>query len=213
MDSRQWWKQAYHGPMAVSPGLPPSDFAVELCDFLPRPSRVLELGCGSGEDSAYISRRGHWVLASDFVPQDRAWRHARAASPSLTFMLLDMRTTFPFRGAMFDVVYARLSLHYFSDEVSKRIFGEIHRVLAPHGLLAFLCKSTGDPLYGRGEQVGPDMFRLYGKVRHFFDEDFARACLSDRFIVEDFWSGPAETYGEQSDVVRVWARKGDGRLR
>lgn len=186
VDARQWWDRALRNPIAQSDSVP-SEFTLEVAAGLEYPSQILELGCGRGEDSRHFARAGHRVIASDFVRQPDGWEsHVRSAGDGLRFVLLDMRDRLPFRDAAFDVVYARLSLHYFSNEETRRIFDEIHRVLTPNGLLAFLCKSTRDPLYGQGEPVGPGMFRLNGKVRHFFDEDFARACAGDSFRFQRF---------------------------
>ncbi len=213
MDSRQWWSRAYRGAIAVAATGAPSGFAVELAPALSEPCRMLELGCGPGYDSTYFARLGHAVVAADFIRLAAAWQQvSRSTEASPAFVMLDMRSDLPFADASFDVVYARLSLHYFSDEVTSRIFGEVHRVLAAGGLFTFLCKSTSDPGCGRGDAVGRNMFRINDKVYHFFDEGFARRCLGDRFQIEEIWSGSMETYGEPSGVVRVRARKPDRAL-
>jgi len=206
MDARQWWQRSYDRPGTLSNTREPSELAVELSRTLERPARILELGCGPGDDSAYFARSGHRAVATDFVRVEPAWSRAAREAPSLSFLICDLRHDLPFAGNSVDVVYARLSLHYFSDDVTSRIFREIHRLLVPDGLFVFLCKSTSDPLHGRGDALAANMFRINEKVYHFFDEEFALACLSDRFAVEEFWSGPQETYGEPSHVVRVRAR-------
>ncbi len=207
MDSREWWSRAYNGPMAAAPDGAPSTFALEVAASLPEHRRVLDLGCGPGYDSTVFAQAGHRVVAADFIRLDAAWQTSRTMGSSPSFVLLDLRSALPFADASFDVVYARLSLHYFSTEITSRIFGEIHRVLSSDGLFTFICKSTNDARYGCGEPVGPNMFRINRKVYHFFDEAFARHCLGSRFQVEELWSGPMETYGEASDVVRGSARK------
>ncbi len=207
MDSREWWSRAYNGSMAAAPDGAPSSFALELAASLPERRRILDLGCGPGYDSTAFAQAGHQVVAADFIRLDATWQTSRMLGSSLSFVLLDLRSALPFADASFDVVYARLSLHYFSTEITGRIFGEIHRVLSSDGLFTFICKSTNDPRYGYGEPVGPNMFRINHKVYHFFDEAFARHCLGSRFHIKELWSGPMETYGEASDVVRASARK------
>ena len=113
----------------------------------------------------------------------------------------------PFRDRAFDAVYARLSLHYFPDAVTRQMFGEIRRVLRPDGMLAFMCKSTADPLYGEGNQIEPDMFLRDGKVRHFFSEAYARECLRAGYQIDALWSGPETVYDGPSNVVRVRATR------
>jgi SAM-dependent methyltransferase len=208
IDSREWWRRSYGSPAAINPGTEPSDLAVALSQSLTAPSRILELGCGPGIDSVFFARSGHRVVAADFVRLDADWhRVERATHPDPAFVLLDLRAYLPFAESSFDVVYARLSLHYFTDKVTGQIFREIHRVLADDGVLTFLCKTTSDPLFGLGEALGSNMFRIGGKVYHFFDEAFALRCLGNRFHVEELWSGPMETFGEPSNCLRVRARK------
>lgn len=204
-DQRQWWDRDYSGPRAVGETAP-SAFAVRVAGLLPPRGTVLELGCGPGIDSGYFAQAGHRVLAADFslAALVRA-RREYAASPSPSFLLLDMRAPLPFRERSLDVVYARLSLHYFTDDVTRRIVAEIRRALRPGGLIAFMCKSTGDPLYGRGERVGPEMFLLDGKVRHFFSEAYALNLLSPGFRINQLTSGPERVYGGMSDIVTAIA--------
>ncbi len=206
MDSLQWWRRSYERAESSTASAQPSELAVELSRSLVKPRRIIELGCGPAYDSTYFARSGHRVVASDFVRVEPAWSQAAAAAPTLSFLICDLRHDLPLATGSIDVVYARLSLHYFSDDVTSRIFREIHRVLTPGGLFVFLCKSTSDPLHGRGDALATNMFRINDKVYHFFDEDFALTCLGDRFEVEELWSGPQETFGEPSHVVRVRAR-------
>lgn len=47
---------------------------------------------------------------------------------------LDMREKLPFSDGKFDLVFANLSIHYFSDEDTKKLFLDIKRVLKSDGL-------------------------------------------------------------------------------
>lgn len=184
-----------------------SDFVRTVAPLLPDRSNVLELGCGQGDDARYLAKFGHRVTACDFVEAviDRNRERFRD-SAGLTFRV--MRTDMPFPDAddTFDVVYAHLTLHYFRDEVTKAIFGEILRVLGPGGLLAFACKSDQDPLYGQGTMIEPDMYELHGHVRHFFTEAYARQCLAGAFDIEHLEIRSAELDRGTSSLVEVIAR-------
>ena len=206
-DQRRWWDRDYQR-LRPARETEASRFAVRVAGMLLPGSTLLELGCGLGDDGAYFARAGHRVLAADFAPAALAGarrEHAGASGPD--FLLLDMSAPLPFRDRCCDAVYARLSLHYFTDDVTRSIFAEIQWVLRPGGLLAFICKSTDDPLYGQGAAVGPDMFLLHGKVRHFFSEAYARGLFSSGFHIAELSSGPEEVYGGMSDIVTAIARR------
>lgn len=50
---------------------------------LPPGSRLLDLGCGTGQDAVEFARRGYGVLATDWSPQMVQRTHARAAASGL----------------------------------------------------------------------------------------------------------------------------------
>ncbi len=103
-----------------------------------------------------------------------------------------------------------MSIHYFDDETTSRIFGEIHWVLRPSGRFYFACKSVEDPLFGKGVQIAPDMYELDGQIRHFFSADYAFELLEEaRFAnanakVEE---GTDELYGRETAYVKGFGIK------
>ena len=210
---RALWEWAYQEQRSDREWASPSRFAMEVAPVLPAAGRVLELGCGLGADAAFFARAGgHAVLATDFASAALARLRTRyGAEAGLDTARIDMRAPLPLADARADTVYAHLSLHYYPDAATRALFAEIRRVLRPGGVLAFACKSTDDPLYGRGDLVEPDMFALDGKVRHFFGEDYARDCLADGFEVEQFKHMSEALSSERSRVVRVLARRVDRR--
>ena len=185
----------------------PSPFAQQCAKLFTPASRVLELGCGPARDSAYFAALGHTAVATDFSiaalePAQRVF----VATPGLHFCLLDLAAPLPFRDATFDAVYARLSLHYFPDRVTRRIFTELRRVLTDGGILCFMCKTPDDPLYGQGQALEPDMFELNGHLRHFFSPEYARSCLEPGFALVSLKEARGELYGSASAYVEVIAR-------
>jgi SAM-dependent methyltransferase len=194
---KEWWTRP----------APPEAFAIEVEGLLGSASRILELGCGDARDAAFFAGRGHEVIATDFtdVALEKNRRHY-TGTPCLAFLHQDISQPLCFGAEEFDLVYARLSLHYFSDAVTKMIFQEIERVLRNSGLLAFMCKSLDDPLYGKGVEIEKDMFET-SHVRHFFSEAYARKCLGEGFAIESLTSLEQELYGFPSAYIRVLARK------
>jgi SAM-dependent methyltransferase len=129
---------------------PPSEFARQVGALLARVCDVLELGCGAGSDAAFFARLGHRVLATDF---SRAIIEAAsqrfADTKGVTFAVQDITEPLPAPDSTFDLVYGRLSLHYFDDATTRRAFAEIARVLRPDGLVTLMCKSTADRIRQR----------------------------------------------------------------
>jgi SAM-dependent methyltransferase len=185
----------------------PSSFAQHCATRVSPRSTVLELGCGPARDGAYFATLGHTVVATDFsiAALDPA-KSIFADQSGIHFCLLDTAAPLPFPDQSFEAVYARLSLHYFPDQMTRRVFRELHRVLRPEGALCFMCKSTGDPLYGRGRQIEPNMFELEGHIRHFFASDYARSCLDPDFDVIELAERRRDLPGQTPAVIEVIAR-------
>ena len=204
-DQQRLWSQAWEHRDGTNSG--PSAFFGECAPLVPPGARILELGCGQGADAAAFAALGHEVTATDFVAgviERNSRRHA--GQPRLEFQHMRIDEPFPFATAAFDVVYAHLTLHYFTGAVTRRIFKEIHRVLRSGGMLMFACKSNHDPLHGRGIEIEPDMFALDGKVRHFFSDASTRACLADGFVLDRLESRTGHLYGAPSAWITAIAR-------
>lgn len=205
---RSHWNRIYQESRDNGDLLEPSELARDTANRLPTRANVLELGCGGGRDAAFFAGLGSSVTAVDFSEVAIARNRTRVPSHDrLTFTVADLADPLPFLDSTFDLVYARLSLHYFGDAVTRLLFGEIRRVLKSHGLLVFMCKSIRDPLYGRGELIEPDMFLFRDHVRHFFSEEYARACLAPGFETESIVSIEPGLDGQRSAFVTVIARK------
>jgi ubiquinone/menaquinone biosynthesis C-methylase UbiE len=183
-----------------------TDFAEEVVHIIKPNARILDLGCGLGEDDVVFAQAGHTVIATDFAEVAIQKNSERLKDiPNLRFEVLDMSMPFPYSDNEFDVVYARLSLHYFTDEKTKVIVSEIRRVLKPNGYLCFVCKSTKDELYGQGAEIEKDMFEENGHVRHFFSEEYARALLEEHFTIDKIGSEDKKIYTRDASFIKVIA--------
>lgn len=184
-----------------------TSFAKEVQQIIPQKSYILELGCGAGNDAIFFADNEHKILSSDFSEVAIEKNKKLYTNKNLLFSVIDISKTFEFPDNNFDVIYARLSLHYFTDSTTKSVFNEIYRTLKPSGYLCFVCKSIQDPLYGKGEEVEKDMFNNNGRIRHFFSEKYAKECLGNMFSIIKLESGTEAFYGEPSAYVKVIAQK------
>lgn len=212
-DQLQHWNTAHTEHWLRAHSQEQTAFAEEVNALLPANSKILELGCGEGNDSLFFAKQGHTVVATDFSDVAVAENTKRLVHPSLQFRILDLSERFKYDDAQFVAVYARLSLHYFRDEVTADIFREIARVLKVRGLLFFMCKEVSDPIYGKGEKIEDDMFELDGHVRHFFSESYAKKLLDESGLqLRSMETGQEQIYNRHSAILKAVAIKPDWEL-
>ncbi len=101
-----------------------------------RGKRLLDLGCGAGENSVYFAKRGARCVATDYSPGmvDVALKLAAANGVKIEGRTANaMALDFP--DNTFDLVYASNLLHHIPDP--KTALREMHRVLKPAGKMCF----------------------------------------------------------------------------
>ncbi|MFL5575283.1 MAG: class I SAM-dependent methyltransferase [Gemmatimonadaceae bacterium] len=105
---------------------------------------VLEIGCGTGKNTAWLAERARGVVALDFSPgmlaraRERVSRlEARGVAHRVSFLHHDVREPWPVPGAAVDVVVGNLVLEHV--EALAPVFAEVARVLRPGGQL-LLCE-------------------------------------------------------------------------
>lgn len=204
-NQKQHWNELHNQDRLKTYSHHPTSFAQEVINSFPPHAKILELGCGLGNDSYYFVQQGHAIIATDFADEALKQNTKKYKKiPNLQFAFLDIsQIPYNFKDNEFDIVYARLSLHYFTDRITKEIIQEIHRVLKSGGLFCFLCKSIQDPLYGRGIKIEKDMYELNNHVRHFFSGEYAKQLLKNKFTIIKLKSGKEDFYGKKSSYIKV----------
>lgn len=184
-----------------------SEFAHEVQEIISPNSVLLDIGCGTAKDSLFFAEHGHKTLATDVSTHAIARANAYLKHPNLTFQALDISNPLPFAENSFDVLYARLSLHYFTNEITKQIFAELVRVVKANGYLCFLCKTIKDPIYGEGNEIEKHVFMQNGIIRHFFTENYVNELLGNNYEIIVFESGNQAFYDYDSSYIKVIAKK------
>lgn len=136
-------------------------------------SPVLDLGCGGGNDTFYLLKKGKQVISCDF--SEESIRRIRVNFPEvLTALCFDMLEGMPFGNHSFEVIIADLCLHYFRKKDTIRLIEELKRILKPGGHLILRVNSINDTNHGAGEgvEVEPHLFMTRdGYTKRFFDEE------------------------------------------
>jgi ubiquinone/menaquinone biosynthesis C-methylase UbiE len=99
--------------------------------------RVLELGCGTGKNSAWLAERAGELVALDFSPGMLDVARSRVRAPNVRFVQHDIRAPWPVDAGCVDVVIGNLVLEHVRDLAP--LFAEAARVLSAGGQL-FLCE-------------------------------------------------------------------------
>lgn len=118
-------------------------FALEMVEAtVPRASKVLDVGCGTGEMAGKLMRRGYEVWGLDLA--ESMIRYARDRCASDRFEVGDIEHI-PFADNTFDAVVCLGVIEYLdTDEQALR---EIRRVLKPGGRAVVSTPSAICPLY------------------------------------------------------------------
>jgi cyclopropane fatty-acyl-phospholipid synthase-like methyltransferase len=108
--------------------------------------RVIDIGCGTGENALYFSESGLEVMGVDGSPEAIRQARAKAAERGVatTFEVadvLDLRLT----AEPFDTATDSGVFHVFEDEDRPRYASSVRRVLRPEGRLFLLCFSERQP--------------------------------------------------------------------
>jgi SAM-dependent methyltransferase len=139
----------------------PNSFAESALHFMPLDGRILEFGAGHGQDSVFFASEGYYVLATDAITT-----HLKAVMKKLPedlddrieLQAIDLNKLLPLTDGSVSIVYAHCSFAELQPDDLNALFQEIHRVLAPHGMLAFLAPS--DTISIEAAKTYANKFRL-----------------------------------------------------
>jgi SAM-dependent methyltransferase len=132
---------------------------------------IMDLGCGCGEDTAYLRQQGFDTVSCDY--SEEALRHLSGLVHSPNIDCFDMLDGLPFPASTFGGVVANLSLHYFCWHDTEKIVADIRRVLAAGGCLILRVNSVADTEHGAGQgtRIEENYFNVGGKPKRFFDKE------------------------------------------
>lgn len=187
----------------------PTYFAEEVAGLVAPRQRLLDLGCGHGQDALFFAARGVLVTAADFSPFALSQFESEARSAGIDQVVLDLSAMpYPFEDATYDVVYAHLSLHYFSEELTHAAFAEVARVLKVGGRFLATFNSVRDEEFGTGQALESHYFELEpGDRKRFFDTDQALHFTAGRFRVDDTSFGEGTRKKKEDQLVRLIATR------
>ena len=176
----EYW-QGVHKPIGRE-SIPTDDW-LEIFDDIIRDCKtpVLDLGCGTGNDTMYLLDKGKQVISCDL--SENAIANIKNNFPEvLEAKCFNMLEGLPFEDGSHELVIADLCLHYFTEEDTHGIIAEIKRVLTPGGHLILRVNSINDVNHGAGQgtEIEPHLFETEKKtIKRFFNEEDIRYFFKD----------------------------------
>jgi SAM-dependent methyltransferase len=149
------------------------DWLIKHIDLLEtsRHTAIIDLGCGTGCDSLFVTERGYDAIACDW--SEEALLHVQRHVPLARTLQVNLLEQLPFADKSAVVIIADLSLHYFSWEATLAIIQELERVLQPEGCLLCRLNSVRDVNFGAGigEEIEPDYYEHEGRRKRYFNKE------------------------------------------
>lgn len=131
--------------------------------------KCLDLGWGIGQYSKELMNYGYEVISADI--SDIALEYVKKFNDNI--VKVDMKENLPFSDNTFDLVFANLSIHYFSNEDTKMLMNEIKRILRQDGL--FIGSVNGIQGYEKIKDTAIELEKHYwfnkNKYVRLFDKD------------------------------------------
>ena len=151
-------------------------------EFLSNQGLCLDLGCGIGQYTKKFMEYGYDAVSADI--SNLVLEKVSAFNPKTKY--LDMREPLPCADSTFDVVFAGLSIHYFSEEKTKELINEIKRVLKKDGLFIGSVESTKafERMRKDAKEIEPHFYFYHDQYRRLFDLDDVKKYLSDFDILK-----------------------------
>ena len=169
---------------------------------------MLELGCGSGRDTATLVEAGHGVVGVELsrVVADRA----RGRVPSAEIHCQDIREPFPVASSV-GVVVASLSLHYFDWSETCALIDRLHVALRPDGLLLCRLNSTNDHHFGASghTEIEKDFYLVDGAPKRFFDREAVDRLFAGGWHTIDIGEKVIDRYDHPKAVWEVVLERTD----
>jgi SAM-dependent methyltransferase len=140
----------------------------------------LDLGCGDGQNLAWLHGYVGELFASDY--NLLRLTRARSLNQARCVFMADV-TDYPVRDDAFDVIFFNHVLEHIGDDT--RALSEAHRILKPGGLLMLGTPNEGVWLWQLAYRLQPKMLKTSDHVQFYTAETLAEKCRAAGFSVQE----------------------------
>jgi SAM-dependent methyltransferase len=161
----------------------------------------LVVGCGLGDDAAYLARQGGLVTAFDVSPAAVQWCRRRFPELPVTWVVANLLLPPAEWCGRFDLVLEVNTLQTMADDTRRAALPRLAGLVAPGGILLVICRGR-EATDSLGERPWPltradvEALAAYDLPMTRFDDALdAQDPPVRRFVVEYHRPRPAATFG------------------
>lgn len=165
----------------------------KFCELLLKNARILEVGCGPGNDAAYFVKKGFKVVGIDL--SYKMVTLAKAREMRANFYEMDMRDL-TFDDDSFNGIWASFSFLHIKEVDAEKTLQQIKRVLRSGGYLCLLVHTNKITTYKKTEISG--LFDNNGKPMSTYVQEWN----------QDDILGLLQKVGFESCIIRPFNREG-----
>jgi SAM-dependent methyltransferase len=166
--------------------------------YLPKETRVLDVGCGCGRDTKYLIDHGVDTIGIDL--SKKVIEEARSYVPNATFLKMDMRNL-NFESSKFGGILAMASILHTPRSQVPELFADFRRILRDNGILFVnVMVGSGEKIIIKSaavEEMGPRFFTFYTC------DELCDLLIQSNFSVEHHF---VDKY-LNADWLNIYARK------
>ena len=185
------WDEIYQRTPPWDVSYPQPFFVKLIVDGEIKPGRVLDAGCGTGENALMLAKNGCTVTGIDLAKDAISRAHAKAAERDLKvdFMVGNaLKLEEYFEAAVFDTVIDSGLFHVMTDEERPVYVKQIHRVLKYGGKYFMMCFSDKEP--GEWGPRRVSMLEIKQTLTPWFKIEYIKDALFDTRVHK----GKAQAY-------------------
>jgi SAM-dependent methyltransferase len=179
-------------------GAGPSEFAKKCIENFVQKNvkKILNLGCGQGRDTLFLSLNNFSVYAADSssIAIDGLRKLGEKNNQSIDAKCVDARQGLPYEDSCFDAIYSHMFFNMkFTDKELDFLFRESYRVLKTSGLLYLSVRSDNDKLFKTGNKIDEDgIHEISGFQIRFFGIGQIKSLVSIYFKIDDMMQDDEE---------------------
>lgn len=158
-----------------------------LVNFLPKNGNVLDLGCGLGANSFFLSEKGFNVTCVD--KDENAIDNIKKNFPNIKAVKSDI-SNFDYWNDKYDLILILNVLHFFNFQQAKQIIGNAIGSLNKNGLIYLQVFSINDPAFKKlsNKNLLTEKNTFFKKetnsFMHFFEKEELVKLFSQYDILE-----------------------------